>query len=157
MRFATSLGGLIVVAVSFVAAVPLHNAQARRGYDDTAATQMARNYNLVARDVIQAIYARELATAGISEIQARNDKPKPAEAAHDKKLNPDPVDIAATTMGRNMGPERTQRLVNGGFQPYSAFPQPARGTPQAPHNADFPPPPDTPAHHPDFRPPGPGQ
>ncbi|TCD69259.1 hypothetical protein EIP91_008194 [Steccherinum ochraceum] len=60
MRFVTVLAGLVVMAASSVLSAPPRTNEAR-GYDEN--NLLARDYTPVARDVIQAIYARGLADA----------------------------------------------------------------------------------------------
>ncbi|TCD61271.1 hypothetical protein EIP91_008687 [Steccherinum ochraceum] len=79
MRLATVLGCLFALAASSATAVPLHSSYAR-GYDEN--TVAARDLNLVVRDVLQAIHARELAdsdvhTPGSSAVlsNVRRDRP----------------------------------------------------------------------------------
>ncbi|TCD60973.1 hypothetical protein EIP91_009238 [Steccherinum ochraceum] len=76
MRFTAVLAGFFVVVASSAIAVPVHSSEAR-GLDEHAV--VARYYDLVARDILQAIHARELAMNTRSETRAvllrRGNKP----------------------------------------------------------------------------------
>ncbi|TCD66276.1 hypothetical protein EIP91_001567 [Steccherinum ochraceum] len=81
---------MLAAATSSAIAVPLHDAQVG-GYEGNAV--VARDLNLVVRDVLQAVYARELAdadvhtpgSAAVQSIFRRNRPPPPPEWALPKK------------------------------------------------------------------------
>lgn len=56
MRYTTILTCALAVATSSAMAVPLHDAQAREAHEDAL---VARDI-IIARDILQAIHAREL-------------------------------------------------------------------------------------------------
>ncbi|TCD71603.1 hypothetical protein EIP91_007350 [Steccherinum ochraceum] len=85
------LAGVLTVAASFALAVPLRHISALRGRDEHA--MVARDDNLVVRDVFQALYARELADLDASTMGTtafllkRNDNP-PNTNAHPPNTPP---------------------------------------------------------------------
>ncbi|TCD70727.1 hypothetical protein EIP91_002103 [Steccherinum ochraceum] len=111
MRFTAVITGLLVVAVSSASAGPLHRFQAR---DETALK--ARDLDLVVRDVLQAIHARELAdlearAVGIpsSLLKRKDPEPKPAEWELPKK--PDPSEERqGTVVEPQLTPEQQARI-----------------------------------------------
>ncbi|TCD62372.1 hypothetical protein EIP91_006954 [Steccherinum ochraceum] len=66
MHFATILAGILTVTISSAAAVPW-NTLNTRGHDEN--TMMARDHMLVVRDVLNALYARELADSNTRTIR----------------------------------------------------------------------------------------
>ncbi|TCD70721.1 hypothetical protein EIP91_002097 [Steccherinum ochraceum] len=104
MRFAAILGGLLAVAASSTFAVPLHDTQAPG--DAEIATVMARDHHLIARDVLQAIHARELAV-----LDARAPPDTTPLLAKRKWQEPSPYSKYGQAPGRSvsLSPQDVQR------------------------------------------------
>ncbi|TCD60977.1 hypothetical protein EIP91_009242 [Steccherinum ochraceum] len=133
MRVASVLAGLLVVATSsaIARAVPLYPSEAR-GYDDRA--MVARDHQLAARDILQAIHARELAA-----LDARTT----TNFVHPVKRNPT---HSPSTGGGNHNPSTPAASGGAANHPASAGtpPAPAAGHPGstvAPAGHPSPPPP----------------
>ncbi|TCD63654.1 hypothetical protein EIP91_005134 [Steccherinum ochraceum] len=98
MRFAIIVSAILAAAASSVVAVPFH-AQPRE-YDANA--MVARNYNLVLRDVLQAIHTRELAhmdarvlSERTLDLAKRDPPPVPDEDRLSTKADVTPEAVAA--------------------------------------------------------------
>ncbi|TCD66307.1 hypothetical protein EIP91_001553 [Steccherinum ochraceum] len=68
MRCATLFACAFTLAISSAIAVPLHSSQARRDHEDAL---VGRDFDLIARDILQAIHARELAALDARTIVRR--------------------------------------------------------------------------------------
>ncbi|TCD66721.1 hypothetical protein EIP91_001014 [Steccherinum ochraceum] len=111
MRLTIILGGLLTIAASSAAAVPLHHYHAR-GYDENALT--ARHYNLVVRDVLRAIHARELAELDARTVEFSSDLTKrepPRRPSSREGSQPNPARPADTTP-REQTAEDVTRAMN---------------------------------------------
>ncbi|TCD66097.1 hypothetical protein EIP91_001749 [Steccherinum ochraceum] len=126
MRFAIVVGSIFAVAASSTVAVPFYGTQAR-GYDTNPI--LARDYDLVLRDVLQAVHARELAhlearTREVTAVWRRRERPtanvapaEPAEPARIPLVAPRPPPRerlpALTDQERARDAQHTNDVVEG--------------------------------------------
>ncbi|TCD65310.1 hypothetical protein EIP91_002796 [Steccherinum ochraceum] len=110
MHFAVVLAGLLAAAAaSSVVAAPLRTYEAR-GYDENAIAARA-DHHLIVRDVLQALYAREIAALNTREstfaIKRANTPPPEYNEDVPAGHNPDPP-----AYGQTGGLHRVDRTTN---------------------------------------------